>query len=271
MNHFNSSRMACAAHRVKAAFRSPVPAMLARFIPLFMAALLLSGGVFVRPALADQNSQLLSLVNQMESSYAQVKDYTATFLKKERYADKQLPEERMQFKFQKPFKVYLKWVDGQKKEAIYVNGENSNKVVAHCEGVLGFKNWTFYPTDATLMKNNRHPITDIGFGFIIDIMRKNIPAAITSSEIEIVRLADEDFNGRPATVIDAKFSPRDGRKYYTAHVICHVDKEYMLPVAVACYDENEVLQEQYSYQDVKLNAGLSEMDFSKQNCEYRFN
>lgn len=242
----------------------------ARSLPAVLLAAFLSLAVFASPASADQTGMLLSLLSQMESSYARLKDYTAIFRKKERYGDKQLPEERIMVKFQKPFKVYMKWVDGPDKEALYVNGEYDNKVIAHSEGLLGFTSWTFNPTDSLLMKDNRHPITDIGFGFIIDIMHKNIPLAIKNSEFELIRLAEETFEGRPTVVIEARFTPRDGRKYYASHVICHVDKEYLLPIGVSCYDEKEVLQEQYSYLDVKLNTGLSDMDFSKNNKAYKF-
>lgn len=242
---------------------------------LRLAATVVLGALFfaafpVRPAMADQAEKLLSLLSQMESSYARIQDYTAVFQKKERWRDKPLPEERIMVKFQKPLKVYMKWLDGPAKEALYVNGEYNNKVLARCDGLLGLVTWSFNPTDSALMDRNRHPITDLGFGFIIDMMRKDIPLALKSGEIEIVRMEEEIFNGRPSTVIEARFSPREGRQYYTSHVIFHVDKEYLMPVGVACYDEKEVLQEQYSYLDVKLNAGLSEMDFSKGNKAYRF-
>jgi len=220
--------------------------------------------------MADQGEKLLALLSQMESSYARIQDYTAVFQKKERWQDKPLPEERIMVKFQKPLKVYMKWLDGPEKEALYVNGQYNNKVLARCDGLLGLVTWSFNPTDSALMDRNRHPITDLGFGFIIAMMRQNIPLALDNGEIEIVRMDEDIFNGRPATIIELRFAPHGGRQYYTSHAIFHVDKEYQLPVGVACYDEKEVLQEQYSYQDVKLNAGLSELDFSKGNKAYRF-
>jgi outer membrane lipoprotein-sorting protein len=241
-----------------------------RLAAAVLLAVLFSAILCARPAAAAQGEKLLALISQMESSYARIQDYTAVFLKKERWRDKPLPEERIMVKFQKPLKVYMKWLDGPDKEALYVNGQYNNKVLARCGGLLGLVTWTFSPTDSALMDRNRHPITDLGFGFIIAMMRKDIPQALDNGEIEIVRMDEDVFNGRPATTIELRFAPKDGRQYYTTHAIFHVDKEYLLPVGVACYDEREVLQEQYSYQDVKLNAGLSEMDFSKGNKAYRF-
>ncbi|WP_085104516.1 DUF1571 domain-containing protein [Desulfovibrio gilichinskyi] len=62
---------------------------------------------------------------------------------------------------------------------------------------------------------------------------------------------------------------KEGHKYYAFHVICHIDKEYLLPVGITVYDGKEVLLENYSYKDVKINSGLTDMDFSRKNLDYK--
>jgi outer membrane lipoprotein-sorting protein len=219
---------------------------------------------------SDESSALLTLLDKVESSYAHIRDYTAIFQKTERVDRKLKEEDSILVKFQKPLKVYMKWLDIPGKEALYVDGENSNKVIAHCPGLLGLWSWSFKPTDPALMNDNRHPITDIGFGYIIEVMRRDIPVALEHKEMEVIRIGEEPYAGRPTTVVEAKFTPHDGRKYYTTRMVCHIDKENMLPIGIACFDEKDALQEQYSYKDVKLNVGLTETDFSKANKEYRF-
>ncbi len=49
---------------------------------------------------------------------------------------------------------------------------------------------------------------------------------------------------------------KEGHNYYASHVICHIDKEYLLPVGITVYDGKEVLLENYSYKDVKINSAL---------------
>lgn len=213
---------------------------------------------------------LLSFVEQMEAGYAKVQDYTATFLKQERVNQKLLDKELIAIKFQKPFKVYMKWLETAHKEALYVHGQYDNKVLARADGLLGLWTWTFKPTDPRLMDGNRHPVTDIGFGFIIEMMRRDIPVAIERGEVTLVKVEDESFDGRPATRLDALFAPKDGRKYYTTRIICYMDKEHKLPIGIQCYDEKGQLEEQYGYKDLKVNVGLTAMDFSKENKEYRF-
>lgn len=50
----------------------------------------------------------------------------------------------------------------------------------------------------------------------------------------------------------------------------HIDKELLLPVGNLFYDEKDELFEDYVYTDVKLNVGLTAMDFSRYNKSYRF-
>lgn len=219
---------------------------------------------------ADPVEILLGLLHKMEASYARVADYSAIFRKKERVREILQDEESVVLKFRKPFQVYMRWLEGPSKEALYLDGEQDNKVVAHCDGVGAGLTWSLDPKGSILMRDNRHPITDVGFGFIIDVMRKNIPLAVKHSEIEIVRIVDDAYEGRPATVVEAKFGSQEGRKYYTSRMICHIDKELQLPVSITCFDEKDDLVEQYGYKDVKINAGLTDQDFSRKNTEYKF-
>ena len=170
----------------------------------------------------------------------------------------------------KPFKVYVKWVGDAVKEALYVKGENNDKVLARADGLLGFMTWTFSPRDPRLMDGNRHPITEIGFGFIIEMMRRDVPKALELGELTPPQAQDEVFDGKPVKRYEFAFTPAEGRKYYADKIILHVDKEHHLPVAVACYDAAGQLLEQYAYKDLKVNVGLSQTDFCKTNKEYRF-
>jgi len=223
------------------------------------------------PAWAGEDgSGVMSLLEQMEASYSNVSDYTATFLKQERVGNKLNDRETIYVKFAKPFKVYMKWLQTSSKEALYVHGEYGGKVLAHCPGLLGLWTWSFFPTDNRLMEGNRHPITEIGFGFILQMMRQDIPLAMQHGEMQVIGITDETFDGKPATRLEAKFTPRDGRKYYTSHIVLHVDKQYKMPIGVTCYDADGKLEEQYGYKDLKVNVGLTAMDFSKANKSYKF-
>ena len=120
------------------------------------------------------------------------------------------------------------------------------------------------------MTRNRHPITEVGFGYLIDGLQRNIRRALLHGELEVIRLAEETFRERSATVVEAKFAPRAGRTYHASRMVFHIDTGLQLPVGAAFYDETDALFERYSYSDVKLNAGLTPLDFSRENKVYRF-
>ena len=71
-------------------------------------------------------------------------------------------------------------------------------------------------------------------------------------------------------MVEGRFLPRGGTKYYCTRFIVHIDKELLLPVGNLFYDEKDGLLEDYVYSDVKLNVGLTAMDFSRYNKSYRF-
>jgi hypothetical protein len=97
---------------------------------------------------------------------ARVEDYAAAFHKQERVDGELLPEEAMLLKFQKPLKVYMKWLEDphRGREALYVEGRDDNKVIAHEGGIWGFVTLSLDPRGSLAMKDSRQPITDIGFG-----------------------------------------------------------------------------------------------------------
>ncbi len=241
----------------------------ASLLPLTLCAILLAPSVITAAGPVDA---VLSLQEQMESSYARINDYQAIFHKQERVEGELLPEETILLKFQKPFKIYMKWVEEPLKgsEVLFEQGKNDNKLIAHRGGILGVVTLSLDPKGYTAMQGNRHPITEAGLGFTIQQMRRNIDMALEYGEFEIIRMSEEVIKGRPVTVVEARFNAGGGRKYYASHTVVHIDKELMLPVRNAFYDDKDVLFEKYSFDDVKLNVGFTTQDFSRSNKEYRF-
>ena len=216
--------------------------------------------------------KMIELLDEMDASYSRVNDYAAAFYNQERVGGELDDGQTILLKFQKPFKVYMKFVDGGSKgtEALYVKGSYENKLLVRPTGFLGFMTLSLDPKGLLAMTRKRHPVTEIGFGFLLDEVRRNIEPAARSGELEIVRLADEIFQGRPATVVEGRLVPNGRKKYYCARFIIHIDKELLLPVGDAFYDGSDEMFEDYVFTNVKLNVGLTAMDFSRNNKSYRF-
>ena len=242
-------------------------------LPKIVFLVLICQGLLAHPLSGnDQSQAVLTLLTQMESSYGRVEDYTAVFHKQERVDGELLPEETLLLKFQKPLKVYVKWLEGphREREALYVEGRDDNKVIAHEGGILGFVTLSLDPEGSIAMKDSRHPITDIGFSHLIEMLRKDIQTAVEFDELEIIRIGEEPFHNRSSIVVEAKSNPRDERKYYASRMVLHVDKELMLPLGAAFYDDKDQLFERYAYTEVRLNVGFTPMDFSRDNTAYHF-
>ena len=82
--------------------------------------------------------EMLMLLDEMDSSYSRVNDYVGVFHKQERIGGKLDEGETALFKFQKPFKVYMKFIDGPSKgtEALYAEGSYENKLLVRRGGIL---------------------------------------------------------------------------------------------------------------------------------------
>ena len=212
---------------------------------------------------------------------AAIKDYTATMMKQENIKGELQEAQVMEIKIrQEPFSVYLvvRWpkkVNGQ--EAIYVHGQNDNKAIVHgvgAEKMLGTQRLD--PTGFIMMRGNKYPITDIGILNLIDKLLEVGRHDAKYGECE-VNYYDEDVavDDRPCTLIEVVHPvPRKSFQFHIARI--YVDKELNLPIRYESYDwpkkvgEDPILIEAYTYQNVKINVGLTDADFDHKNPAYNY-
>ncbi|RMF92573.1 MAG: DUF1571 domain-containing protein [Nitrospinota bacterium] len=211
----------------------------------------------------------LSLLFQMEKRYQTVEDYTAILKSQERIEGRLKPESTIAIKFKKPFMVYMKWLDGPHKgrEVLYVEGKNDNKLLVQTHKWYQFFPLSLDPYGSMAMEGNRHPITDIGIGRLIQLLTTNFRQAQANGEVQIVEASPDTIFQRPAYKIEARFP---AGKYYAPRVILHIDQEYLLPIQVTVFDEADQMVEKYGYTNLRLNVGLTEHDFDKENKDYGF-
>jgi hypothetical protein len=75
--------------------------------------------------------------------------------------------------------------------------------------------------------------------------------------------------------IDGPIDLRSGQnvfvpRYYGARVVLWIGQEPRLPLKLEIYDSMGRLYESYEHSELRLNIGLSDMDFDPTNPEYRF-
>jgi hypothetical protein len=218
-------------------------------------------------------AEFLRLLDLAEKQYAQIHDYTSTMVSRERVGEALRPQERILLKFQRPFKVYMRWMEGPSKgrEGLYVSGAHESKfLVSEPRGFQRLFTAALEPTDRRVMEQSRHPVTDIGIGRLLEIVGENSRRAQRNGVLRVVDRGTVDYGGRRVRQLECVL-PQDSRAgYYGYRVLLNFDEEYHLPTRVLVYDWDDQLVEDYTYNDLRLNPGLTSQDFDPSNKEYGF-
>ncbi len=211
-------------------------------------------------------------IRDMNKAYAEIDNYTAIFHKQERVNGKLLGEETIFIKFQKPFKIYMRWIKDpfRGREGLYVEGWNENKMRVHESGIARLITVNLDPKGLMAMKGNRHPITESGLGHLIELIGENLSRGIKNGDLKFIKHSEETMYGCQTRKIELIFPRNEAKCYYCYRAIINIDVEKNLPLKVQIYDWNDTLIENYGYEDLKLNAGLTVFDFDPKNPEYKF-
>ena len=246
------------------------------------------------PRIADRRTQhplypaLLLAEEGLESINENIQDYTCTIVRRERIAGKLGKYEFINAKIRhqqatgderSPFSVYLRFlkpasVEGR--EALYVDGRHGGKVFVRRGGQkLAYVSSYIRPDSRLAMKENRYPITDIGFKRMIERLIEIIENDIEHNECEVTFYKGARVNERVCTRIEV-IHPVE-RDHFTFHrAMVFVDDEYNLPVGYAAFwwprktGEKPRLLEEYIFTDIQLNVGLTDEDFDRDNPNYGF-
>ncbi|HTQ38880.1 MAG TPA: DUF1571 domain-containing protein [Pirellulales bacterium] len=214
---------------------------------------------------------------------ANVRDYTATIVKRERINGKVGDPQYALIKVrQQPFSVYLGFIgpaDVKGQECMYIEGANEGKMFAHAPpGTLRGKFGTvsLEPNSAMAMKDQRYPITEIG---IANLTKRLIEVGEHDKqygECDVQFFQGAKVNGQGCTVIQVTHPvPRRNFLFNIARI--YVDDQLQLPIRYEAYDwpaqagGSPELLEEYTYMNLKVNQGLTDADFDVRNPNYTFN
>jgi len=218
-----------------------------------------------------------------------IQDYTAKLIKRERIEETLGEHEYMFIKVRNrkldngniavPFSVYvafLKPVAVKGREVVFVENKNQGKFFVHEGGMkrmLGTH--SLEPTGWLAMQGQRYPLTDIGIENLVSKLIDRGERDKRHGECSVQFLEGAKVNNRPCTVVQVEHPEKVGP--YDFHIAqVFLDNEYRIPVRYAAYtwpkapgQPPEVLEE-YTYQDIKFNVGLTDADFDPNNPEYGF-
>ncbi len=224
------------------------------------------------------------ILGEME---ANVVDYQATLVKRERINGTLGPESSLQVKIRNAdedresnpgLSVYLKFLEPSAaagREVIWHERLRDGKLVAHEGGFRGFLRVTLNPTGRLAMLGNKYPITEIG---LIKLLEKLIEKGERDQHMSSAAVTIDDtqsIDGRPCRMIEVRHPKPEGEiDFHIAQIF--IDLEKRIPVRYAAYMWPETegseppLEEEYTYFDVELNVGLTDADFDPDNPAYDF-
>ena len=204
---------------------------------------------------------LIAQLEQSRQTYESVLDYTSLFIKQELSEGKlDLPEEIF-LKFEKPFKIYMKWLNPPKKglEVHYERGKHGGKLAIHKPGFLtGLAGVIFLEQDSPWVRkgSESYDIEDAGIGtFLIDFNEAVLVAEKTGS-----LRAHQNTPG----VWDVTFDvPEENDTFFAKRCVVTFDEASALPVKMELFDWEGKTTGIYDYKDLTLNVGSLDPEFKK--------
>lgn len=238
---------------------------------VLLLSLLLVVGVGTK-ANGDEGSDPEGWIREAATALSKVENYTAIFHKQERVDGKLMEEETILLKFKRPFKIYMKWIEGPYKgrELLYAEGWNKNRMMVRDNGITGIMTVSLDPKGTLARKGNRHPVTDSGLENLVKLFRDYMRRGIKEEKIDVKKGGEEILYGRRTQRIEIILPKEKAKGFYSYRAVINLDIEKKVPIKVQMYNSDNKLIEKYAYEDLRFNPGLTDADFSPQNPEYRF-
>lgn len=226
--------------------------------------LLLLLSLFVCPHSNGQEyTRLEDLLLHAEELLEKTESYTAIFHKQERIKGWLKTKETVFLKFKKPFKVHMKWIDGPGKgrEVFYIEGWNKNRILVREPGAWGIVTLNLNPFGPIAMKGSRHPITEAGLEYLIKLFGDNVRRGLKCKELKYKSGKEEVLFGRKTLPVEVLFPKGPHNGYYCYRSFMNLDIENKIPIRVQVFDWEDKLVGDYGYENLMLNAGLTDADF----------
>lgn len=227
---------------------------------------------------ADPIARARQAIAESRARFRSIQDYSCTFYKRERIDGKLSEMNIMTLKARThPRSVYFKFIQPYEgREAIWVEGKNKGKLVAHESGLTKLVAGTLHldPRGEMAMEANRHPITEAGIGTLIDTISARWESGLTPGVSRVVFHPGTKVGPRTCTMIETIHSPIERCDF--SRVCLYIDAELGIPIRFEGYGwpkkigQERELMEEYTYMNIRVNSGLKDRDFDPNNAQYSY-
>jgi len=214
---------------------------------------------------AGPSVDIAAILRKCNAAFAGVNDYSCILHRKDVVNGTMKEHSNVLFQYKKPSRFYMKWLK-YKIEAIYAEGKYNNKMVIHGGLLFNFVSIAVDPKAA--LKYSRHTLPEADIGHILKLVETNYRKAEADKDASVVFEQEEKLDQRMTWRFKAVF-PAD-RDYYGHVIHINIDKELYLPIKIKVLGWKNELLEEYYYEDLKVNVGLTDENFDVNNKEYKF-
>ena len=200
---------------------------------------------------ADQ-VRLLDRLEKGIAYYESLKDYKAIFHKTEKIKGAVTDTEKIYLKFEKPWKIYMGWLNTAKKglQVVYERGKNGDKLVIHKPGFLfGLVPLVFLEKNSPWVRegSESYGIEDAGVGTFLYDFTKAVIRSVREKKLKVRSKGEK---------IEVTFENTEKNEHYFAYrVLVLFDKKNDLPLQMELFDWENELMGAYSYNEFQANVG----------------
>ncbi len=219
---------------------------------LMMCLLGMNGGpVWAADALTQG---LIERLEKSQAQYETVQNYSAIFEKEEVSEGKVGELERIYLKFEKPFKIYMGWLNTDKKDlqVFYERGRFNGKLAIHQPGLLfGLAQVVYLDQSSPWVRQGSASfnIEDAGIGTFLTDFTKAVNHGASEGKLRVTKLGSDEYE----TIFADTQKDSD---YFAYRIVTQFDKESALPTGMELYDWQNQLIGRYAYKDLKINNGI---------------
>ena len=247
-------------------------------VPLPVDAPAVSGVITGKEAMVKN----IELIEKGLVEFKKVPDYLATLTKQERVGGDLSDPQKITLKIRhQPLSIYMKWRSVQTgQQVIWVEGQNDGKMLVKPGGIKGrLGTLSLDPTSGLAMSQSRHPCFMVGLKCAAERILEYQKAAVQRGTGFQCELRDDaEFDGRPCYRCLVQYESAEYSADYRKSEIL-VDKQLSMPVSVMNFTwaqdakpetiDEETLIEHYMYTDIQLQQQFADLDFSRENEDYR--
>lgn len=213
-------------------------------------------------------------LREMRLATERLRDVTYTLHRTE-YADGPRPPETISVKLRNARRaVYLRWTGPARhgQEVIWREGWNGGRLRAH-RGSFPDITVNLSPTSSLAMHRTRHPVTEIGFEFIVSVLERDLAASAAAPGclLRAGPVGAEDVAGAPARCFEVETDATRCPALYARRARFCMGEATRLPSRVQVWNlaDGEVrLVEDLAYEGLRLDAGLTDADFDPDRYDF---